>query len=211
MSNAFLGFLSIDVIQPPEGTIWGVFNNRPLDVRWVNTMSQAFAGNLDNCTNKDSMDAALNPTWLKNRRPYLQKVDGLGAEDVPLLEPTAEGELAFKKNNLWMLGGNHRRMALIKYLKVLQKELERRTQDIAQAKEGKTADQIAQLYMADESTLKASEARAKALEARISTSRLWTVKVYNKGTRSDRTYVDDVANPTSVQPASIAITATTLK
>jgi hypothetical protein len=196
-TNSILGYLAMDVVRPPDGAMWGKFNNRALDEGWVDTMAESFAANMDNCANDHSMEIALDPDWLENAEQILKSVDGLTIEQVPIIKFNAKGKIAIKEDNLWVLGGNHRRMAVLKYMKIMEAESEKTKQSIAKAKEGKTEDDIAKLYAEDEGMLKWSEERVKVLEAKMETSRLWSVRVYDRGACSERGYTGGEANAAS--------------
>ena len=148
-------------------------------------MADSFAANMDNCSNDHSMDITFDPDWLENRDDILKSVDGLTIDQVPVLKFSPKGKLAIKGGNLWVLGGNHRRMAVIKYMKKLEAESEKTKELIAKIKDGKTEDELANLSEDNQATLRLWEEKLPILDAKMKTSRLWSVRIYDRGASSE--------------------------
>jgi len=89
---------------------------------------------------------------------------------------------AIKKDKLWMLSGNHRRVALKLYVETLQTELSKAKRAVQNITQKRCDDKVTKLRMAPDSTLKEAEDVVRVLEAKIETSCMWTVKVYDRGT-----------------------------
>lgn len=184
-SNAELGYLKINIIDPPIGTVWGTFNNRPTDGRTINEMVSLYEKHLDNCSQDHAMYITLDPTWLVHPDSFLKNVDGYTIDQVPALEFTPDGIRAIKTTGLWMLSGNHRRLALIKYVDKLKEQLEDAKASIDEIAQGKSPDEIAQMGEDVVKELKEEEDRVTALKERIEKSYFWAVKVYDKGESYD--------------------------
>jgi len=197
--EAYLGFLSMHIIDPPEGAVWGIFNNRVVDHPWIKSMSETFVNNLDCCTDSHSMDAALDPAWLVDPTTVLSTVEGLKVEEVPVMTFTPEAKLHLKKNKcLWMLGGNHRRLALIKYIEKLQAEAAQTKVGIEKVIGGKSDVDISNMDPDQISMIRDAQRTVKRLEEKIATTGLWPIKVYDRGACSDAPYGDRIADPTSI-------------
>ncbi len=169
-----MGYLAMDIINPPDGTIWGKFNNRALNDTWIKSMSENFATTIDNCIDSCSMEVAIDPSWLVDSDSILKSVEGLTIDKVPVMKFTPQGEMAIKNNNLWMLGGNHRRVALIKYIQSMKDRVALSKEAIATIKKDKADKDV-------EDSDPELEDSVKELEDKIASSRMWTVKVYDRG------------------------------
>ncbi len=153
-ADAFLGYLSMNIVRPPNGTIWGKFNNRPLNMTWVKSMADSFVNTIDNCVDNSSMDLALDPKWLVDLNVILRTVEGLKIRDVPVLKFNDEGLLAIKNDNLWVLGGNHRRISLTRYIDRMRMELTQMKEAIGQALAGMAIEDIENINTENANTLK---------------------------------------------------------
>lgn len=179
--KASLGFMRMDIIHPPEGAIWGEFNNRSPDEPWIARMAGQFETYLDNCCNEHSMDVTVDPKWLKDPSAILKSVDGYSMENVPLMEFTQDGAEAIKHNNLWMLSGNHRRLALVKYIDKLKADVENARNKIEEMTEGKTDEQLAALDNDAKEALKRWQELVSVKEPLIDSSCFWTVRIFDRG------------------------------
>lgn len=175
--------MKMDVVQPPTGASWGKFNNRAINDDWVKKLSTSFEDSLDSCTDQTSMDVALDPEWLENRTSIVPSVEGLNIDDVPQIRFNPTGSAAIQRNNLWMLSGNHRRLAVVKYVMQLQKELDDANAAIDEiTTKQNTDDQVDDSFNGAENRLKEAQDLVSSLEAKIKTSRFWTVRIYDRGT-----------------------------
>src|ERR1700755_209755 len=179
--DACLGFLSMNVIHPPDGAFWGKFNNRTVDHPWIKSMSKTFVNCLDSCTDDHSMDLALDPEWLNTPNSMCPTVEGLSIHDVPVVKFNQQGKLAIKNKNLWVLGGNHRRLALARYIDNMKDDVERANNLIHKLTAGKDSDQIRDMNPEDTTKLEDARERVKSLLEKIDSSCMWSVKVYDRG------------------------------
>jgi hypothetical protein len=168
-SKACLGFLSINILSPPKGTIWGAFNDRKLNDDAVNKLVAGFKADLENCTDKTAIDVAMRKSWLKDGviDKAAKSVEGLKIEDVCKVELNAKGEIEMQDDSLWMLGGNHRRAALALYVKEKKADIEKAQREIAKA-DKKGSDERAM-------------AAIKELEDKVEKASWWAIKVYDRG------------------------------
>lgn len=194
---AEIGYFKINVIDPPIGAVWGTFNDRPPNANAVDKMVSAFEIHVDNCTDSCAMDVAVDPAWLVDPGSALKKVDGLTIFQVPELRFTQEGEKAVRSNNnLWMLSGNHRRLALKRHIDTLKQELT----DAKAAMEEKGDDDESSdgIQIVEDGVAipyKEAEEKVKYLEERIERSSFWAVRAYDRGL-SWRAYVARFAHLT---------------
>lgn len=178
---AELGYLALNVVEPPKGTFWGHFNDRILDDKWVNDLGESFKTNLESCTDGTAMEVAIMKEWLTDSclNSMATSVDGKTIQSLQVMEFTEVGKLAILNNNLWMLGGNHRRTALGQFVANKRKELERMKKEIskmeAEAKPG------AQGPAEDEQGPDAAKKAANQVEEFIKVSSMWAVRVYDRG------------------------------
>jgi hypothetical protein len=175
---AELGYLRINLSSPPKGLFWGEFNDRRLDTRAVNRLLTRFRGNLDNCSENSAMDLAVRQEWLRPGVEFKATADGVAIADMTEIEFTDAGAMAMKKDELWMLGGNHRRKALSLYMAEKAKELEGVKKALATQEEveeggGGTTE--------TEAEIKGLRTRMEMLEGEIEKGTFWVVRVYDRG------------------------------
>ncbi|KAN0128163.1 hypothetical protein V8E53_014015 [Lactarius tabidus] len=174
---AELGYLRINLSSPPKGLFWGEFNDRRLDTRAVNRLLTRFRGNLDNCSENSAMDLAVRQEWLRPGVEFKATADGVAIADMTEIEFTDAGAMAMKKDELWMLGGNHRRKALSLYMAEKAKELEGVKKALATQEEveeggGGTTE--------TEAEIKGLRTRMEMLEGEIEKGTFWVVRVYDR-------------------------------
>jgi hypothetical protein len=182
IEEAFLGYMTVDIIEPPEGASWGQFNNRPCRQASVDDMAASFETHLDNCKNDHSIDVAVDPDWLKNPQDIRQSVNGYNTDQIPGMEFNESGTEAIRDNNLWFLSGNHRRLAARKHVESLKVKLAEAIRELDDVKEGKNAKEIAGFPEGPEERLKQNEDAARMLKEKINNARRWSVRLYNRGT-----------------------------
>ena len=87
-SNVCLSFLVINILLPLKGAKWGVFNNRKLNEDTVSKLVEGLKADLENCTNKMVIEAAMQKCWLKDGMmdKFHGSVKGLRIQDVHKLE-----------------------------------------------------------------------------------------------------------------------------
>jgi hypothetical protein len=207
--EACLGYLSMNVIAPPDGAFWGKFNNRALDQNWIKSLADTFETNLDNCTTKTAMDIAIDPDWLVPKIKIERTVEGMLLKDVSMIEFNPEGLRAIKDKNLWVLGGNHRRIALAAFrdrmkdtvaemnaaIDAVKKRLDELSEEEAQDLDNDPTEVIEEL-----------SANVERLEDKILVTSMWAMRLYDRGTspvcvcpRSSKSAPDDPIAP-SLQP-----------
>jgi hypothetical protein len=179
--KALMGYVSVNVVNPPAGTVWGRFNDRTVDTDRVDKMAQRFETHLDNCTDKNSMDIALDPDWLFSRDSFISIIDGMDMGDVPMLKFTEQGLVEIRKNNLWMLTGNHRRLALGQYVAQMKADVESAKEIIRSIKDCKMEDESVMLDDVASEKLRWANEVVKTVQPKILKSSMWTVRAYNRG------------------------------
>ncbi|KAI9429716.1 hypothetical protein H4582DRAFT_2088588 [Lactarius indigo] len=166
---AELGYLAMDITEPPKGAFWGKFNDQKVDEKWVNYLVMSFTENLDNCTDAAVIEIAVKKSWVKNMKVVLTTVDGRKLSDVLQIEFTNEGKQAITTNNLWMLGRNHQHKALIEYRKIKSEELKAVKNQI-----GKISGEEAEAG-GDGPDLEAMKNAMKVIEEKIAASSVWVI------------------------------------
>lgn len=185
----------MNIVDPPVGTIWGKFNNRPVDHNWVDSLSKAFEARLDNCTSESLMDVALDPDWLVDRGIMkTETIEGRRIEELPCMELSPEGVVAVKTKELWMLGGHHRRIALMKHIDKMKETVKAKKKVIEEMSQGKTDDEIARMGEDAAMKLRGAKENVKALMEKIERSSVWAIKVYDRGAWYERWDEDHMAN-----------------
>jgi hypothetical protein len=169
--ESVVGYMAINLYNPPPEATWGHHNDRKISTTWVETMVNAFKQRCSNCNEESCIEIAIRPEWLENRDKILAKVNGMNIKDVPVMKFTEEGKAAISPDNLIMLGGNHRREALHAYVDWLQKQI----QSDEQVLKGKGADGEAGK---DIDVLKS---RVKLMKEMAKESCFWAVKIYDRG------------------------------
>jgi hypothetical protein len=116
---ARIGYMSMNLYEPPAAAEWGRFNDRKISRQHVNALYNDFDRAVENCNESDCIDVALRPEWLENLGEVKKGIEGLTIDEVPLMDFTVKGESDMRKEKLIMLGGNHRREALKKHIDLL--------------------------------------------------------------------------------------------
>jgi hypothetical protein len=169
-SDAFVGYMAIDLYDPPPEATWGKFNDRIINKGWVTRLSMDFQRRYYNCIEDDSIEVAIRPSWLKNQDRILRRINGLRIGEVPVMEFTDEGKAAISPKNLIMLGGNHRRQAVRQHVEKLRADLEIHEKQI----KDKGKDIPIAESNADEEMLEIEKEDAKW-------ACYWSVRIYDRG------------------------------
>ena len=205
IQDALLGYLAMDLIDPPEGACWGQFNDRPIELKWIKDLTRSFQEDgVDNCIDKTAIEVAVRPdAWLKNRRvggteakeagehmvvgdgadadadaekldgqDILPSVEGKKIHKVPLMQFTSRGKEEVKKDQLWILGGHHRREALKDRREKKALELEACRKSLESLGDGAGTQSEARSALAQ---------KIKELEKLLAEEKLWVVKLYDRG------------------------------
>jgi hypothetical protein len=141
MEENALGYMRLNVVHPPAGTCWGKFNNRTISPKWVDDLCESFMKNIECCEYNNVMDIALDPNWITTpKEGMISRIRGVDLMDVPLITFTPEGAQAIRNNNLWVLSGNHRHLAMLKYVKILNEMLKTAKGKLEELKENMGED-----------------------------------------------------------------------
>ena len=128
------------------------------------------------------MDVALNPDWLVDRGVMKTKmIKGRRIEELPCMELSLEGVVAVKTKELWMLGGHHWRIALMKHIDKMKETVKAKKKVIKEMSQGKMDDEIARMGEDAAMKLRGVKENVKALMEKIERSSVWAIKVYDRG------------------------------
>jgi hypothetical protein len=180
--GAELGMLSMKLFEPPAGAHWGQFNDRPVDGKAVKELVSDFERLVDNCTDGTAIDIAVKKAWLDPGVVLHKTVEGMRIAEVHELKFTEAGQAAIAPDNLWILGGNHRREAVQVY--VNEKKRER---DVAKKRleshggKSKSVGGGGDEEGSATRELEELKAAVKKLEEAIAKASVWVVKVYDRG------------------------------
>jgi len=115
--EAFIGFMCINILEPPEGAEWGVFNDKVIKSKWLETFRLKFHNRAgpEIYIDKNVIDIRVKRHWIENIQESLQTIEGM-TDRVPKMKLTLEGFEETQPKNLWVFSGNHRRQALGLYI-----------------------------------------------------------------------------------------------
>ena len=180
---AQIGFMAMNVVTPPKGAFWGRFNDRKLREGWVDELEQGFEKSLENCTDETAIDVAIKKQWLKNAGLIVSSVEGKSIMSIPVMEFTPEGEEEIGHDNLWVLGGNHRREALGRYVIKKKKQLDENKTRIDSLENGKADSDTGQRGAEEDEhqDLDTLKRLSKRLEEQVEGSCFWAVRLYDRG------------------------------
>jgi hypothetical protein len=179
--DAFIGYLSFNLYNPPKEAAWGRYNDRVVNADWVSKLVESFTKHLDNCTNEDALEVVVKKTWIQNMDAILTTVNDKKIEDVPKMEFTPDGKSAIDPENLVMLGGNHRRLALKVYVDNLKNQLEKDENTL----KAKTTQAHKHSDITGPIGAELEEVQKKVIwvEQKIASSQHWVVALYDIGTQ----------------------------
>lgn len=174
--DAVIGYMSINVVDPPKGVKWGKVNDRFVDHGWVEKLSKSFALQMNNCTDLTAMDASVKKEWIANLDLKEGSVEGLTILDVREIVFTDAGRKEIRRDNFWMLSGNHRRLAAITLVEGMRENLQHleeafKKEQAKESKDGYTYDQDA--------LLRQMSKEIHDLEQKVKMSCLWVVQLYD--------------------------------
>lgn len=175
--QALLGYMSIDLLDPPAGAEWGHFNDRLVEPSWVRVLVDHYEKMVDNCTDATVIDAAVKKAWVANLSDIKSSVEGEHIEDVPVMSFTEAGEKEMVPKNFWILGGNHRRIALRSWVDAKRKEVAIHQ---ALSEKLKKEEEHGYDYSRDRAIREADRA-ASDLEEKIRKSQKWVLRLYDRG------------------------------
>jgi hypothetical protein len=65
--SSFIGYLKMNIVNPPKGTTLGYFKNWTVNQAWVTGLAEMFInGKLHNCEEKYAMDIVVNRSRVNN-------------------------------------------------------------------------------------------------------------------------------------------------
>ena len=175
--QALLGYMCIDLLDPPAGAQWGHFNDRLVDPSWIRGLMESYEKGVDNCTDVTTIDATVKRHWVSNLDKIMPSTEGEHIENVPMMMFTEAGMQEMVPNNFWMLGGNHRRLALDFWVKEQKKQLE-----IQRRLSGKLQKEQSTGYDIEKDQLIQEADQAICdLDEKIKKSRKWVLRLYDRG------------------------------
>ena len=193
--EAQLCFMSMNIIDPPDGAFWGKFNDRVLVKGWVSTLVKLFE-HVDNCADDTSMSVAVKREWIEgladkdesgqyvDKLGYIknfQSVEGKTITEIPEIRFTAKGLKEIEPRNLWVLGGNHRREAMKIVVEGLKQELANKK---SHHEKLKAAIPIEDQLGPKGDEIDAAAAEIREIERKISNNSKWAVRLFDRGARS---------------------------
>lgn len=167
LDDAELGFLKMDIVNPPCGAqAWGKYNDRPLNMTKVEEMRGLYhTMGVLSCQLDKVIYLPLRKSWFVDE--VTPVIAGKYIHQVPALKFTPEGKQALADGEVHPLSGNHRRAALVLYVADLQAAL-------------KTLKaELEELEGNEEKTAKTEEIRI--MSKRLEDAPYWAVKVYDIG------------------------------
>lgn len=160
----------MNVVDPPEGALWGYFNARVVKATWVTDLVKAFDDNIVQSM-QTKMDVVVRRHWIEGieKAEAIKSLGGVSIPDLPKLKLTSAGEVESPHDKLWVLGGNHRRLALKVYIEKIKAQLEK--QEKKKPKKNWTTTMTNELAEA-----------TRQLRTKVeSTSPYWVVALYDRG------------------------------
>jgi hypothetical protein len=177
--DARIGYMAINLHDPPTHAVWGLHNDRKINDAWVKRLLQGFKTRYNNCSEKTCIEVVVRPEWLKNLDDVKMVIEGRGIKNVPLMEFTEEGEKAMAKEKLIMLGGNHRREAMRLYVTWLEEELESGTGLLEKRRAALGSTMVGEGVREVEKL----EEKVEKCKELLGGARLWAVQLYDRGER----------------------------
>jgi hypothetical protein len=179
IQEAFMGYMKVNLIRPPEGSCWGYFNDRVFDKGTIDDLVTDFGQEyVDNCSNLRAIEVGVKPDWLQMNVDDIPKTaEGFTIGELPMLELSPQGKTAVLPDNLWFFGGNHRREALRIYLDKLR-------QEVKELKDGVNrilVEQSSEFLNEREKEGNKLESLRKRLAEKIGREEMWVVRLYNRG------------------------------
>ncbi|KAI9430720.1 hypothetical protein H4582DRAFT_2063460 [Lactarius indigo] len=169
--EAEMGYMTMNLASPPGGAYWGRFNDRVVNEEWVKSLMEAYNLCLDNCLDGTAVDVAVKKSWIANVSEMVGSVEGKSVKTVAQMEFTEAGKEEIGKDNLWILGGNHRRQALLRHLEGRQKVLDKMKTQLSR-KEAKGGE--------EDEEVESMRKEVRSVEEKIATDSMWAVRLYDR-------------------------------
>ena len=176
--EAELGYMAMQLYPPPEGAIWGEYNNRKMEEPGIASLLGAFKQGIDFCTDPCAIDVAVKRHWVENIEEALPTVEGKKMPALPVLKLTEAGKKEIVPRNLWMLSGNHRRETLKRYLDELKAEVNVLKEKVKGVKGGKTESELSSDKNKELDGMKAIIVTKERI---VENSKNWVVRLYDRG------------------------------
>ena len=172
--------MSMSLLNPLRGAIWGEHNDRQLSEKMVDSLVSAFKGLVDNCKDTEAIPVVVRKSWISNLETMVESPNGMDIKSMPEMQFTEVGRAAIQPNNLWVLGGNHRRTAIIAYTEWVREEQKKtaEAQDGVKAKEKAATGEQLKSLLAEAVRLKKIE---EEWEQKLEKARTWVVVLYDRG------------------------------
>lgn len=138
-------------------------------------LTEKFAGHLENYVDNKAIPVAIKKEWLRDGTKFLGTVAGVPIKDVPLIEFSEDAKKEVANDNIWCLGGNHRREALVTHVNTMIKECAEKRAELEAPRVSPNGEEGKDM----EDTLRGIE----TLEAKIAASKHWVIIVYDRGKR----------------------------
>ncbi|KAH9012461.1 hypothetical protein EDB84DRAFT_1444688 [Lactarius hengduanensis] len=135
---------------------------------------EAYSACLENCLDGTAVDVVVKRSWIANASEMVPLVEGKNVNKVATIKFTEQGKEEIGTDNLWMLGGNHRRQALLRHMKGKQKEVDKMKTQVAK-KEGKGGE--------DDEEVEKMRKVVWEMEEKILTDSMWAVSAERRGNR----------------------------
>jgi hypothetical protein len=180
--DAVIGWALLDTYHPPKGTEWGTFNDRVVQQSWVRDLLIKYRTEVyDHISEETEMEIVVSEDWIANPLEDLKaSLDEIvDKTKIPLLKFTEKGKEGMKVERLWMMGGNHRRLAQRALLSARTSDYELAAEQAKKARD-KWAES-SKLDTAKRDEVEKLESVATELKARIDFESLWGVKIYSRG------------------------------
>jgi len=179
-AEARIGYMAINLYDPPSYATWGKYNDRKIKEVWVDGLVGDFRQRYNNCSETTCIDVAIRPEWLKNLEDVRGVIDGRKIKTIPLLEFTEEGEKAMEEERLIMLGGNHRREAVGRYVDWLEREIKSGEAVVKKKEEALGSTFVGEAAREVEKLRDRLSIHKEVAEG----ARFWAVRLYDRGERT---------------------------
>jgi hypothetical protein len=179
-----IGRFMMDIVNVPKGAKWGHYNDRRVDHKWVRELVVKFKACYEHLDDEKVIPVVVRKSWIElpEGGRGLLMANGVPLNEIPVVKFTAVGLQEIEREGLWMMGGNHRQLALNIWVGEMKKELKVFTDRAGKllAKGNETGDTLA-ASAAAETNMK----KAKNLEDKIARSSQWLVSLYDRGVFDD--------------------------
>jgi hypothetical protein len=184
-ADAFIGYRVMRMCPPPPGAFWGKFNDRPVDDEWMKKLAADFEKELDNCSESTAMDVVVDKRWLEGIEEGESEVkilEGKNLSEVPALKFTSAWEENVQEEDLWVMGGNHRQLALNIFLEKTRGDLSKTEAELARISDSNNRASLFHGESVDEENKLKAEVKKK--KDAVKSAQKWLVRVYDRGAQT---------------------------